>query len=337
MLFERNYGVDLGDSSVRIYSALRNKSYTEKNMIAARGREIIAVGDKAYEMYEKVPNDVSVRSPMAFGMISDVELEEIVLYTMLGKIDPMLKLGGTFYFSVPLDMTAVERRAYYSVVNGHWLHQNRVYMVEGPIADALAIGINLHKNVGSMVVNIGGQNTNLSIIADGKIIIRRTIPMGGRQMNEAIVSEIRRRHHLQIGFRTGQRLKLVMGRLKDPQKEARRVVGIDSVSGLPREEIISSAVVNDGITNCVNEIAQEMKSFLERTPPQISYQIAKEGIYLTGGSARLPFIDQYLSEFTGVTVNQTGLYEASQLNGLIRIIRDTSLRSWVQPIRQRKI
>ena len=50
------------------------------------------------------------------------------------------------YFSVPLDMTAIEKRAYYHLVNGHWLRKNRVFMVESPIADAIAMGIDLKKS-----------------------------------------------------------------------------------------------------------------------------------------------------------------------------------------------
>ena len=42
MLFEKTYGIDLGSSSVKVYSMIRNKSYIEKNMIAAKGRKIIA-------------------------------------------------------------------------------------------------------------------------------------------------------------------------------------------------------------------------------------------------------------------------------------------------------
>ena len=59
MLFEKTYGIDLGSSSVKVYSMIRNKSYIEKNMIAAKGRKIIAVGNEAYEMFEKAPSDIS--------------------------------------------------------------------------------------------------------------------------------------------------------------------------------------------------------------------------------------------------------------------------------------
>lgn len=256
---------------------------------------------------------------------------------MMKKIDKFLGVGSDMFFSVPLDMTAIEKRAYYYVANGHWLHQNRVYMVEAPIADALAMGVRMEKNEGSMVVNIGAQSTQFSILTDGNIIISKKVPIGGRQMNEAICAEIRKRYNLQIGTRTGKRLKIAMGRLNDQRKEARKVVGIDSISGLPREEVISGYVVNAGIMDCVNEIAAEMKTFLERIPPQIAYHIAREGIYLTGGSTRIPYIDNYLASYTGFSFNLSPFYEKATICGLEKIIRDRDLMKWAQPVKQRKL
>ena len=316
MLFEKTYGIDLGSSSVKVYSFFRNKTYIEKNMIASKGHTIIAMGNEAYDMFEKSPTDITVTSPMTFGMIANLELQEIVLYSMIRKIDHILGFGATMYFTVPLDMTAVEKRAYFHVANGHWLKKNRVFMVEAPIADAIAMGVNLEDPEGNMIVNIGAQSTEVSIITGGKII---------------------KRYNLQIGTRTAKRLKMVMGRLSDPKKEVRKVVGIDCISGLPREEIISSYVVNDGIMNCLNEIAAEMKTFLERIPPQISYHIAKQGIYITGGSTRLPYIDKYLASYTGFTFNLSDFYETSAVTGLEKIIRNKELREWAVPVTQRKL
>lgn len=337
MLFEKTYGIDLGSSSVKVYSLFKNKSYMEKNMIASRGHKIIAVGNEAYEMFEKSPAEVAVCSPMSFGMIANLELQEIVLYSMIRRIDHILGVGSVMFFTVPLDMTAVEKRAYFNVANGYWLRKNRVYMVESPIADALALGVNLDDPTGNMVVNMGAQSTEMSIITGGRIIISKKIPIGGRQMNESICTEIRKRYNLQLGTRTAKRLKMVMGRLSDQRKGVRKVVGIDCISGLPREEVISSYVVNDGIMNCVNEIASEMKTFLERIPPQISYHIAKQGIYITGGSTRLPYLDKYLASYTGFTFNMSDLYEKSAVSGLEKIIKNKELRKWAMPVKQRKL
>lgn len=337
MLFEKTYGIDLGSSSVKVYSLFKNKSYMEKNMIASRGHKIIAVGNEAYEMFEKSPAEVAVCSPMSFGMIANLELQEIVLYSMIRRIDHILGVGSVMFFTVPLDMTAVEKRVYFNVANGYWLRKNRVYMVESPIADALAMGVDLDDPTGNMVVNMGAQSTEMSIITGGRIIISKKIPIGGRQMNESICTEIRKRYNLQLGTRTAKRLKMVMGRLSDQRKGVRKVVGIDCISGLPREEVISSYVVNDGIMNCVNEIASEMKTFLERIPPQISYHIAKQGIYITGGSTRLPYLDKYLASYTGFTFNMSDLYEKSAVSGLEKIIKNKELRKWAMPVKQRKL
>lgn len=337
MLFRNRYGIDLGSSTVKVYSHLKNKTYFEKNMVSYTGHRILAVGNEAYEMFEKAPENIQVESPMAFGMIANKELMEIHLYTMLKRIDHASGRGASMYFSVPPDMTAIEKRAYYALANGHFLKNNRVYMVEAPIADALALNMNLEQNVGSMLVNLGAQTTQLSIITDGKIIISKTIPMGGRQMNESICSEIRKRYNLQIGTRTARRLKTVMGRLNTDKKEARKVVGIDSISGLPREEVISSYVVSDGIRNCVDKIAAEMKTFLERTPPQITGHIAGEGIYLTGGSTRLPFLDHHLAMVTGYSFRLSDLYETATVNGLEKIIHDKELQKWAAPVKQKTL
>ena len=67
MLFEKTYGIDLGSSSVKVYSFFRNKTYIEKNMIASKEHTIIAMGNEAYDMFEKSPTDITVTSPMTFG------------------------------------------------------------------------------------------------------------------------------------------------------------------------------------------------------------------------------------------------------------------------------
>ena len=61
MLIKKTYGIDLGSSTIKVYSFLRNKTYLEKNMIASKGRKIIAVGNEAYDMFEKSPinNDIN--------------------------------------------------------------------------------------------------------------------------------------------------------------------------------------------------------------------------------------------------------------------------------------
>lgn len=80
MPFHKTFGIDLGTSTVKIYSQEQDTMITEKNMIAIRNQnQVLAVGNEAYGMYEKNPSNVSVISPMAFGKIADVTHTEMVL------------------------------------------------------------------------------------------------------------------------------------------------------------------------------------------------------------------------------------------------------------------
>lgn len=311
----------------------------EKNMIAVRedDRKVLAVGDEAYKMFEKAPSNIHVDSPMAFGMIADIPRMEFVLYTLLNKIESKSIFGNVIYFAVPMDLSQMEKRSYDIIVNSRRMNKNKVLIVEKPIADAIALGILPGNTNGSMIVNIGAQSTEISVLADSRVIISKMIPIGGKQMNLAICEEIRRVCQLQIGTRTARRLKVVMGDMDASRDEARKVYGIDSLSGLPREEVISSKIIHDALLKCMTKIGKEIKTFLERTPPQISYEILKEGIHLTGGSTRLANISLFLAEYTGYGVALSDLYEQSTVTGLKKIINDKQLQNWAVPMKQRKL
>lgn len=332
------YGIDTGTSSVKIYSQSEDEFYSEKNMIAVRkDRKVIAVGDEAYEMFEKAPSNIHVDSPMAFGMIADIPRMEYVLYSFLKKLNRKRGIGSVIYFAIPMDLSKLEEQAYDSIVNSGRMHNSKIYMVEKPIADAIALGIPIEHSRGSMVVNIGAQSTELSILAEGKVIISKMIPIGGRQFDLAVCEDIRKIFKLQIGIRTAKRLKIVMGDIGSRQTGARKVYGIDNLSGLPREEVIPSKIVNDALLRPLKTIGNEMKTFLERTPPQISYEILKEGIHLTGGSTRLPDIGRFLAEYVGYGVELSDLYEQCTVTGLKRIINDTTLQKWADSMGKRKL
>lgn len=54
MLFEKTYGIDLGSSSVKVYSFSETKLISRK-YDRVQGHTIIAMGNEAYDMFEKSP------------------------------------------------------------------------------------------------------------------------------------------------------------------------------------------------------------------------------------------------------------------------------------------
>lgn len=54
MLFSSLYGVDLGTDTIKLRDRTGQAFLESKNMIALRGGKVLAIGNEAWEMYEKI-------------------------------------------------------------------------------------------------------------------------------------------------------------------------------------------------------------------------------------------------------------------------------------------
>ena len=329
MPFHKTFGVDLGTSDVKLYSLEQDTIITEKNMIAVRNQnQILAVGNDAYEIFEKNPSNVAVISPMPGGKIADINYMELVLARLLEKFQVKAAFGSSLFLAVPSDLSEIEQRAYHTLENTG--RNGKIYMVDKAIADAVALGIPINNTKGTMVVNMGAQSTEISVLEGGRVVISKILELGGRQLNEAIVNMARKNHNLYIGSRTARRLKFSLAYLKEDIMEARKIVGVDCLSGLPREGVIPSDEIYGAIVEPVRSVCQEIQFFLERIPPQMRTNIEDQGIFLTGGTTRIPDIDWFLSQETGRKVRLSGFYELCTIYGLKEIIKNRTLRKWVR-------
>ena len=70
-MFGNIYGLDLGTYEIKVFDKKQDKICRERDVIAIKNKKnIFAIGDKAYEMYEKAPDDIEVVFPMKSGVIA---------------------------------------------------------------------------------------------------------------------------------------------------------------------------------------------------------------------------------------------------------------------------
>ncbi len=321
------YGIDLGTCNMKIYCKVSNKILNEKNTIALVNKDqIYAYGDNAYAMYEKAPETIQVTFPVAGGVIADFNNLQSMLQIYLEKHAKGKLRGAEFIVAVPTDITELEKKAFYDMFYKSKLKPKTVLLCAKPIADAVGLGLDVNQPTGIMVVDIGADTTEISVISLGGLVLSALLPSGGNKIDESIITYVKRKYNLVIGQKTAQSLKERLGSGIPGREDAMVAAGRDVVSGLPVELEMSGDIIYDAIKDNLNSICNSIKMILEKTPPELAKDIIHSGIYITGGSSQIHDLDQLFADITGIKVNTCEEPEECVVRGLVKIVSDSKFK-----------
>ena len=321
------YGIDLGTSNIKIYSKSDDVILVEKNMIAIENKDrVFAYGDSAFDMYEKAPGNIHISYPLCNGVIADIKNMEVLIRYFIGDLAKGNIRPGDYFVAVPTDITEVEKRAFKDLVSKAGVKARHIMVVEKAVADGLGLGIDVKNSQGIMMVNVGYDTTEISILSLGGIVLSRLIKTGGQKFDDAIRSAVRKEFSLIIGGKTAENVKID---LRDLEKEgkAATVYGRDIVTGLPVEREIPTDLVDDTLKESFNMIIDNVKVILERTPPELAADIYRHGVYLTGGASQVNHFAELMRKGTGLGVNVSENPITSVAVGLSKIIKDDNYKS----------
>ncbi|HKL98749.1 MAG TPA: rod shape-determining protein [Mobilitalea sp.] len=323
----KTYGIDFGTSTIKIYKKGQGIVLDERNIIAIADRKnVIACGNEAFDMFEKTPPNIQVTYPVRSGVIADVANMMTLLKAFMYKISGTKKPGSADYIvATPTDITEVERRSFYDLIASSDLRAGHIKIVEKPIADAVGIGLDIMTARGVMVVNIGADTTEVSILSLGGIVLSKLIPIGGNKLDEAIKNVVKRKNNLYIGDKTAESIKKKLASALPTVEASVKIYGRDVVTGLPTEMEVHSATVYEAISEYMYSIIDAIKIILERTPPEISSDIIDSGIYITGGSANIFGLDELLHNETDLKINICEDSANTVVIGLGKIMEDHKL------------
>lgn len=324
MLFSNMVGVDLGTDTLKLRDRSGEKFMENRDMIAARGRKVLAIGNDAWEMYGKNPKDVRVSRPMAGGVIaSATDMERVLLHT-LKKFTTFSQKSAGICLAVPSQVTPVEQRAFYNVMNST-LSPGKVHLVDKAIADAVSIGLPVLGPSGHMIVNVGADTTEIAVLSEGQVIIGRTMREGGFQLDRDIATMVRRKFSISIGPRTAESLKNNLAFMINGPRLEQEVFGIHILSGLPKSDMIPALAVSVAVLGTVDRIVDEIRSVIDRTPPMMRKDIMKEGIFLTGGVSMLQNLPIYIQKQVSLPVYHIQDPKNSTIRGIVTIINEKEL------------
>jgi rod shape-determining protein MreB and related proteins len=295
----RDMAVDLGTANTLVYVRGRGIVLSEPSVVAIdqRSGEVHAVGVEAKRMLGRTPGTISAIRPLKDGVIADFDVTEQMLRHFIQKVHQHRFAHPRVVVCVPSGVTGVEKRAVEEATLSAGARE--AHLIEEPMAAAIGAGLPVSEPTGNMIVDVGGGTTEVAVISLGGIVVSQSLRVGGDEMDEAIISHIKKEYKLLIGLQTAEEIKLEVGSAFQLKEEVQAEVrGRDMLTGLPKTVVLSSDEVRHALEEPVSQIIDAIRSTLDKTPPELAADIMDRGIVLAGGGALLTGLDERLRHET---------------------------------------
>ena len=304
--FSKDLAIDLGTTSTLVYTQDKGIIINEPSVVAVNMRtdEILAVGEEAKKMVGKTPAHIQAVKPLVDGVISDFEVTEKMLKYFIDKVHSesfTLVPRPRVVVGVPLDITEVEKKAVEDAAKSAGARE--VFLIEESMAAAIGTRLPVTEATATMVVDIGGGTTEISVISLGGVVTWKTMRLAGNELDNNIIQYVREEFNILIGEQVAESIKIKIGSatpLKEPMEM--EVRGRDLINGLPKQIVISDAQVREAMARTVEKIIENIKITLETTPPELVSDIYEHGITLTGGGSLLRGLDKEIAQATKIPV-----------------------------------
>ncbi len=303
----RDMAVDLGTANTLVYVRGRGIMLNEPSVVAINTKNgaILSVGAEAKRMIGRTPGHIMAIRPLKDGVIADFDVTEKMLRYFIQAVHKRRFLAKPrVVVCVPSGITGVEQRAVEEATMS--AGARAAYIIEEPMAAAIGAGLPVHEPAGNMVVDIGGGTTEVAVISLGGIVTSQSIRIGGDELDDSIISYIKKEYSLMLGERTAEEIKMAIGSAFPlPDEPHAEIRGRDLVSGLPKTIVVSSEEIRKAIEEPVNSIVDAVKNTLDKTPPELAADIMDKGIVLAGGGGMLRGLDERLKHETGMPIHIT--------------------------------
>ncbi len=300
----KDIGIDLGTSNILVAIKGNGIVLNEPSAIAIdkETAETLAVGHEAKDMLGKTPTNITAIRPLKDGVIAELTATGLMLKAVLKKVCRKYGIARPrVVVGVPSGITEVEERAVEESVMQAGAKE--VYLIEEPMAAAIGANIDIAEPSGNIVVDIGAGTTEVAVISLGGIVISNSLRIAGDELDQDIISFVKRELDLVIGENTAEQIKKQVGCALPLMTELEmKIKGRDVTTGLPRVDKFTSTQAELAMRESIWKIVDLLKVTLEKTPPELSSDIMEKGIVLTGGGALIKNLDKLLSMETGMPV-----------------------------------
>lgn len=308
-------GMKLGSTTTYIYKPGNGIVLREASLIAMstnfKFKDVKAIGNDAKKLIGRTPENVKIYSPISNGIIQYEEFAIQMLKGFLKKIFPVKKLGQNIkaVLCVPLGITPTEKKQLEIVCFKAGIAD--VFLIPDIICYALGNGIDIKSEASQLIVNIGGDTTNIATISNYSIIKGYNFSIGGELINIAIAKYIEETYNLTVALEQVDKLKLEICSLFENYSASMEITGINNQTLSKDKVVITSTELYPIVNYYYGKIADAINSIIQEADPMIVEDISKNGIYFYGGATRIVGLERFMSEHTKFKIHFSNISKSN--------------------------
>lgn len=321
-------GLKLGSTNTSIFKPGNGLVLKEASLIAMstnpKNKEVYAVGENAKLIRDRLPQSIAVYSPINNGVICYEELATLMLKSFIKKIFPTRTFGQNIKAVVctpiglnPEEKKAIELTCYKSGIAD-------VTLIPEAICHAVGLALDIQSERSCMIVDIGGNTTDIAIISNYSIIDAYNISIGGEIINSAIVKYINETYKIEIGLKQADRIKIEVCSLIENYQSSIEVTGINYSNNTKETINVTSRELYPIIKHYYGKIATVINSVIKNNDPQIADDINECGIYFMGEASTIIGLDKFFQKATSQKIITSNSLNSSML-GTGELIKNPQL------------
>lgn len=291
--------IDMGSSMTKIYRADTSSGIVlaEPSCVAVVGaeREVKAVGKDAKNLIGKTAEYTSIIYPVYEGEIVDARLAAIMLKEFLSRIGVKKTSlrGAQVLFSLPCGASSALLSDYVNLAEECGL--KKVFFVEQPYLAAVGAGAVLSESDPVFCIDIGGGVTNVAVVSADGIIAGLSMNVGGNNIDANILAKIAKTKGLRIGALTAEKIKNEIGSLYPNARGAMVAEGSSVETCRPASASVQASEITDCIRIYIDKVIEYAGAVLRKLPAEVSATVNRNGVELSGGVMKIPYLAQYIS------------------------------------------
>ncbi len=250
--------------------------------------KIKAVGKMAQKLLAN--SGLSVYQPIKDGEIVNEKYAVILLEQILKDVIIDKSIFAPIYALVSIPSSLGEEAIYKLKKVLSMAGLKNVEFVQNAVSVRENLDLDPQTNI--MVVDIGKNLTDISILNSYNFNFGRMYYLGGADMDKSITTFILDNHDLTVSDKDSEALKNELASLYDRDLYTLTYTGLDENNKFVHHPITASEV-KVAITNVYDKIIGFIKQILTEIPKEIYAQVYNSGVVFVGGASNIPGLYEY--------------------------------------------